>query len=503
MRIQRVLNVTIVLLVAGLGLLAIACENSSSSGSSKAWTKTFDTPLSKNDVAQFISADSLGNVYVAGHTFWGTPDEQLLIVKFGFTGNLLWSFQAEPSANCKMRPMDFSATPESGPITLGEYCCGDPSEPDSCRLGLVKTDAAGSFVWLSHFVGTNDFTQPAAMEIDDEQNIYVAYTKDSACTVTKFNANGYEVWTSQYAPQDEEGIVTESGCHGIVRDINGKIFAIGLATEIDDTSANVFEEIFDSLIVNFGPQGKINWALRNPAQESWDSPPYSMGIDKSGNLGWAKTTYEESEFGIVESEKVSPQGESLWTQQNDLDFAGPVAVDASGNLFVTGCTSSEFGDADIFTLMFDPDGTLVWENIFDGDGGDDFARSIVVDSGGSVSIGATSCEADATGSYLPMGCESYFWPNTKSIDCVADTGSMVILKYDTQGEVVQNRKFLTEGQANFAALAIDDDDPTEIYIAGTTDTSGSDDFVAVKFINETQSGSSDACGCAFDQGEAF
>ena len=78
-----------------------------------------------------------------------------------------------------------------------------------------------------------------------------------------------------------------------------------------------------------------------------------------------------------------------------LRLVGGVAVDASGNVIITGhfYSTTDFGggaltsvgNEDIFVAKFAPDGTHLWSNRF-GDGSSEYGRSTAADASGNIIV---------------------------------------------------------------------------------------------------------------------
>jgi hypothetical protein len=87
-------------------------------------------------------------------------------------------------------------------------------------------------------------------------------------------------------------------------------------------------------------------------------------------------------------------GIPLWTNRYDgpgnyLDEAGAVAIDSSGNVFVTGYShgSSNFGDLDYATIKYSSAGVPLWTNRYDGpENFFDHSRAVAVDRSGNVFV---------------------------------------------------------------------------------------------------------------------
>src|SRR5207244_3129873 len=87
-------------------------------------------------------------------------------------------------------------------------------------------------------------------------------------------------------------------------------------------------------------------------------------------------------------------GVPLWTNRydgpgNSNDYAWAIAVDRSGNVFVTGSSwsGSEITSSDYVTIAYSNSGAPLWTNRYDGPGsGWDGATAIAVDSSGLVIV---------------------------------------------------------------------------------------------------------------------
>src|SRR6185295_5671954 len=83
-------------------------------------------------------------------------------------------------------------------------------------------------------------------------------------------------------------------------------------------------------------------------------------------------------------------GTLLWTNRyhgpgNGFDQARAAVVDSSGNVFVTGFSSSS--NNDYATIAYSGPGVPLWTNRYNGTGnGDDEAKGIAVDNSGNVFV---------------------------------------------------------------------------------------------------------------------
>ena len=101
----------------------------------------------------------------------------------------------------------------------------------------------------------------------------------------------------------------------------------------------------------------------------------TIKYDPEGNLAWA------SKY---------PDGVARYDGQYGDDQATAVAVDASGNIYITGYSTGDATKADYFTIKYDRDGNLAWVSRYNGaSNGRDMASAIAVGASGVYVTGSS------------------------------------------------------------------------------------------------------------------
>jgi hypothetical protein len=172
------------------------------------------------------------------------------------------------------------------------------------------------------------------------------------------------------------------------------------------------------------------------------------------------------------------------------DSASAVTTDANGNVYATGATSSfGAGGRDVILLEYDTRGNLVWQRTWGGTG-DEYGTAVAVDSSGNIYVtgGTTSFGAgwddvflvkfNSSGNIVwsrTWGGSSYdvghdiSFDSTGNLYVAAETYSFgtaaVLLKYDVNGSLLWQRTW--KGPATYdAAYTVTVDSSGDVIEAG-------------------------------------
>ena len=214
-------------------------------------------------------------------------------------------------------------------------------------------------------------------------------------------------------------------------------------------------------------------------------------------------------------------GTALWTNVfngagNGHDAARGLAVDGSGNVYVTGYSYGSGGNNDYATIKYSTAGVSVWTNLFNGKGnGDDEAAALAVDGSGNVyvtgySIGSGGNYDYATIKYSTAGVP--LWTNlfndaynktdagvslvVDGIGCVYVTGfstdsanwtDYATIKYSTTGVPVWTNLFNGQGNNIDQAVSLAVDGSGNVYVTGfSTGSGGKYDYATIKYSGPQQ-----------------
>src|SRR5262249_31869688 len=146
------------------------------------------------------------------------------------------------------------------------------------------------------------------------------------------------------------------------------------------------------------PDGQQQWAARYNGPDNGDDGAEGIALDSSGNVYVTGSSVNASGFADYVTIKYDSAGQGQWARRyygtpgNYPDEAYAIAVDGSGNAYVTG-TSLFYTDAsyDYGTIKYNSAGQQQWVARYNGSGQrDDYATAIAVDDSGNVYVTGSS-----------------------------------------------------------------------------------------------------------------
>jgi uncharacterized delta-60 repeat protein len=211
----------------------------------------------------------------------------------------------------------------------------------------------------------------------------------------------------------------------------------------------------DFLTVKYSPSGTELWTRRldrgNPDY------PYALALDDSGNVyltGMTGLGTSNSDYLTV---KYSASGEERWIQTVDgeghrTDYGRGIATDLDGNVVVTGeCRSGRLNtDFDCVTVKYSPTGVRLWTTTFNRrDSVDDQGKVVAVDGAGNIYV------------------------------CGLSTADVLLLKLRPNGDTVWSRYCTGTGQCCGYSVRLDSDN--RIVIGGILTTSTAADLFCAAY----------------------
>lgn len=296
------------------------------------------------------------------------------------------------------------------------YVTGSSSGQGNCNLACVdyatiKYDASGTQQWAARYNGTaSDSDQASAIAVDDSGNVYVTGSSigttwpDYDYATIKYDSSGQQHWVARYSGPGND---LDFG-NAIAVDASGNVYVTGASF---DSGTG-----FDYATIKYDSSGQQQWVARYNGPANADDEAYGIAVDSAGNVyvtGYSAGSGTGNDYATV---KYDSSGQQQWVARYDgptsaNDYANAIAIDASGNVYVTGF--SDNAGFDYATIKYDASGQQQWVGRYNGPANDDDeARAITVDSAGNVyvtgySVGSGTQEDYATIKYNASGTEEW------------------------------------------------------------------------------------------------
>ena len=338
--------------LVALILLGLCC-GASAHAQTLEWIRQFGT--SELDQGWGVSADGSGNIYISGRTRGNLrgPNNggmDAFVSKYDESGTLEWVRQlgtSESDAGWGVSADGLGNVYIAG-STTGSL---DGTNAGGMDAFVSKYDESGTLDWVRQF-GTSETDASWGVSADGLGNVYISgFTRgslegsnagDSDAFVSKYDASGTLEWTQQL------GTSQQDTSHGVSADGLGNVYISGwTAGSLEGTNAGGY----DAFVSKYDASGTLEWT-RQLGTSEYDAS-WSVCADGLGNVyisGRTDGSLGESDDGGDDAfvAKYDARGALEWVRQlgtSEGDASRGVSADGVGNVFITGFTEGGFGES--------------------------------------------------------------------------------------------------------------------------------------------------------------
>ncbi len=372
------------------------------------WSATHSGNGGDDDYAYAIAVDGMGNVYVAGEAYNSGTRSDFTTIKYDSNGVEQWVAVYSGSGNDRDSANDI-AVDGSGNVFVTGYAYA-PGNNQDCVT--IMYDASGTEQWVNVYDGTaNDKDEGYALVIDGSSNVFVTGTTQSAgagrdALTIMYDLAGAQQWLNAY----------DGDFHG--NDRINDITLDGLGNVVITGITEITLNNYECLTVQYNSSGVEQWATIYNGVEDEGAGGICIASDGLGNTyvgGDSDNSVTGRDFCTI---KYNSSGVSQWvaTYNGPADGhedVGAIAVDGLGNVYVTGEVENSGTGGDYTTVMYSSLGVEQWAVAYNGDAdSDDRPYALAVDGSGNVFV--TGFSYDATG-YVNWATVKY-GPDETAVD---------------------------------------------------------------------------------------
>jgi FlgD Ig-like domain/Beta-propeller repeat len=303
------------------------------------------------------------------------------------------------------------------------------------------------------------------IQLDSIGSVYATGSSDSGNTTIKISQNGFLQWAKNFSENQSDV---------------GRQLALDRHNNIIVTGYSVLgASYYDFCTMKYDASGNRLWVRYYTGPGHNEDIPNAIAVDDSGNVyvtGYIHITDYYRDVDLV-TIKYSPDGDELWIDQyngtqNHIDEGKKIKIN-DGYIYVAGIANGTFGgplpdDGDYITIKYDPSGNRQWLNIYNGtDIGLEEARDLTFDSQNNIYVTGLSYSLN------PVNYEN-------------GIGDLTTIKYTPSGNELFVNRFnygaaLNDSSENGAnAITIDKND--NYYVTGFTGQGYSSwDYITQKY----------------------
>ncbi|MBM3157078.1 MAG: hypothetical protein FJ004_07305 [Chloroflexi bacterium] len=383
--------IILALTVLALSIAAVGCNESSGSGNEtsgndtiepQTWTARYDGGIADDDGAWAMAVDSSENVYITGYSWGKGTSSDFATVKYGSDGKQLWLDRYDGPASQEDWPWDI-ALDASGNAFVTGWSTGVDTKSD---FTTIKYDNKGKRIREARYNGpANGYDHAYALGLDSSGNVYVTgwcqgvATNEDYATI-KYDNNLNQLWVARYSGpasgQDRASAIAVDG--------GGYVYVTGWSTNSGSG--------LDFTTVKYDSNGNQLWVARYDGLAGGEDKASAIALDSSGYIYVTGSSTGNGTGLDYATVKYDSKGVQIWATRyngtaNDADEAVALALDSDGSVYVTGSSMGIDTYQDYATVKYDGSGNQLWVARYNGpESSEDTPSKIAVNGSGNIYV---------------------------------------------------------------------------------------------------------------------
>lgn len=241
------------------------------------WTERFDELVKFQDKPWHLVLDDSSNAYIVGTVDSAKIRQDIIILKYGNSGQLLWQRRYSRLTDSQEIPFDCSTD-----IVGNIYICASSSNSTNESSILLKYKSNGELDQEIIYNAMNNSTNvPSKISVDKNQNVYVLEHSVNSdqypidFTIVKYDSTGNLKWSRILPTSDIDDFVMENA----FLDKNGTVYLLGWT-----------EKNFVTTVITrkFNSNGTIDWTHFYSRPNTLSNVPDEIIVDNSNVFvsGW-------------------------------------------------------------------------------------------------------------------------------------------------------------------------------------------------------------------------
>jgi uncharacterized delta-60 repeat protein len=249
------------------------------------------------------------------------------------------------------------------------------------------------------------------------------------CGLSALYPQAVQQWLNRY-----NGPVSGSdAAFAVATDNSGNVFVTG-------NIANITERRTDIATIKYNSSGIQQWVKIFNGESSGLDYGRDIAVDDSGNVYVTGESAGASNYNCV-TIKYNTNGDSLWAAVRTNGYGRRIKIDSLGFIYIVGYTATPSFN-DILIIKYNSSGNEIWSKTYDGPGqGPDFGKGIDVDAVGNVYVTGTVYNG---------------------------LSAIVTLKYSSAGTMLWDSLYASTVTGYDDAADIVVDDLGNVYVCGST-----------------------------------